>query len=114
MTESPAIHSPMSEEHEKHLAGIINDLARDVSKKYRKGQEEHGGALWRRPVWKDTWDEVLDLCTYVHTLRLQLGVIADLALQGASDESLCAAQSRENCRQILAVLQGFPSAQDKK
>ena len=39
MTESPAIHSPMSEEHEKHLAGIINDLARDVSKKYRKGQK---------------------------------------------------------------------------
>ena len=27
MTELPAIHSPMSEEHEKHLAGIINDLA---------------------------------------------------------------------------------------
>jgi len=114
MTESAAIHSPMSEEHEKHLAGIINDLARDVSKKYRKGQEEHGGALWRRPVWKDAWDEILDLSVYMHTMRLQLGVIADLALQGASDESLCAAQSRENCRQILAVLQGFPSAQDKK
>jgi hypothetical protein len=104
----------MSEEHEKHLAGILVDLTRDVSKKYRKGQEEHGGALWRRPVWKDAWDEVLDLCTYVHTLRLQLGVIADLALQGASDESLAASQSRENCRQILAVLQGFPSAHDKK
>lgn len=114
MTESPPIHSPMSEEHEKHLAGILVDLTRDVSKKYRKGQEEHGGALWRRPVWKDAWDEVLDLCTYVHTLRLQLSVIAELALQGAADDSLAASQSRENCRQILAVLQGFPSAQDKK
>jgi len=114
MIESPAIHSPMSEEHEKHLAMILADLGRDVSKKYRKGQEEHGGALWRRPVWKDAWDEILDLSVYMHTMRLQLGVIADLALQGASDESLCAAQSRENCRQILAVLQGFPSAQDKK
>jgi hypothetical protein len=104
----------MSEEHEKHLAGILVDLTRDVSKKYRKGQEEHGGALWRRPVWKDAWDEVLDLCTYVHTLRLQLSVIAELALQGAADDSLAASQSRENCRQILAVLQGFPSAHDKK
>lgn len=106
--------SQMSPEHEKHLAGILSDLVRDVSAKYRRGQDEHGGALWRRPVWKDTWDEVLDLCTYVHTLRLQLGVIGDLALQGASDDSLCASQSRENCRQILAVLEGFPSGQDKK
>jgi hypothetical protein len=114
MTESPAIHKPMSEEHEKHLAGILVDLTRDVSKKYRKGQEEHGGALWRRPVWKDAWDEILDLSVYMHTMRLQLGVIAELALQGAADDSLAASQSRENCRQILAVLQGFPSAQDKK
>ncbi len=104
----------MSPEHEKHLAGILADLVRDVSKKYRRGQAEHGGALWRRPVWKDTWDEVLDLCTYVHTIKLQLGVIADLALMGAADESVAASQSRESCRQILAVLQGFPSAADKK
>ena len=105
---------PMSPEHEKPLAGILADLVKDVSAKYRKGQDEHGGALWRRPVWKDTWDEVLDLCTYVHTLRLQLSVIADLALRGAADESVAASDSRESCRQILAVLHGFPSAADKK
>ena len=104
----------MSPEHEKHLAGILSDLVKDVDAKYRKGQEEHGGALWRRPVWKDAWDEVLDLCTYVHTLKMQLSVIAELALMGAADESVVAAQSRESCRQILAVLQGFPSAEDKK
>ena len=104
----------MSPEHEKHLAGILADLVKDVSAKYRKGQDEHGGALWRRPVWKDTWDEVLDLCTYVHTQRLQLSVIADLALRGAADESVAASDSRESCRQILAVLHGFPSAADKK
>ena len=114
MTESPAIHEPMSPEHEKHLQGVLNDLIKDVDLKYRRGQAEHSGAIWRRPVWKDAWDEILDLAVYMHTMRLQLGVIADLALQGASDESLAASQSRENCRQILAVLQGFPSAQDKK
>ena len=104
----------MTPEHEKHLAGILRDLTRDLDAKYRKGQEEHGGALWRRPVWKDAWDEVLDLSVYMHTMRLQLSVIAELALQGAADSSVAASQSRENCRQILAVLQGFPSAQDKK
>jgi len=104
----------MTPEHEKHLAGIIRDLTTDVDAKYRAGQDQHGGALWRRPVWKDAWDEVLDLCTYVHTLKMQLSVIAELALMGAADESVVAAQSRESCRQILAVLQGFPSAQDKK
>jgi len=104
----------VSPEHEKHLAGILSDLVKDVDAKYRKGQDQHGGALWRRPVWKDAWMEVLDLCTYVHTLKMQLSVIAELALIGAADESVVAAQSRESCRQILAVLQGFPSAQDKK
>ena len=106
--------SPMSPEHEKHLAGILSDLVKDVDAKYRKGQDQHGGALWRRPVWKDAWDEILDLCTYHHTLRMQLSVIADLALLGASDESVAASSSRESCRQILAVLEGFPSAVDKK
>jgi hypothetical protein len=104
----------MGPEHEKHLQGVLNDLIKDVDLKYRRGQEEHGGAIWRRPVWKDAWDEILDLTVYMHTMRLQLGVIAELALQGAADDSLAASQSRENCRQILAVLQGFPSAQDKK
>jgi len=104
----------MSPEHEKHLASILSDLVKDVDAKYRKGQEEHGGALWRRPVWKDAWMECLDLCTYLHTLRMQLSVIADLALLGASDDSVAASSSRESCRQILAVLEGFPSAVDKK
>jgi len=104
----------MSPEHEKHLASILSDLVKDVDAKYRKGQDQHGGALWRRPVWKDAWDEILDLCTYHHTLRMQLSVIADLALLGASDESVAASSSRESCRQILAVLEGFPSAADKK
>jgi len=104
----------MSPEHRKHLATIINDLTHDVQEKYIKGQLEHGGALWRRPVWKDAWDEVLDLCTYMHTLKLHLGVIADMALQGAADESVAAATSREKCRQILAVLHGLPGAEDKK
>ena len=104
----------MSSEHERHLSGILSDLVKDVSSKYRKGQAQHGGALWRRPVWRDAWDEVLDLCTYVHTLKLQLSVIADLALRGAADESVAASDSREACRQILAVLEGFPSAADKK
>jgi hypothetical protein len=104
----------VTSEHEKHLAGIIRDLTKDLDAKYRKGQDQHGGALWRRPVWKDAWDECLDLCTYLHTLRMQLSVIADLALRGAADESVAASDSRESCRQILAVLHGFPSAADKK
>ena len=104
----------MTPEHEKHLAGIIRDLTRDIDLKYRRGQAEHSGALWRRPVWRDAWDEILDLAVYMHTLKMQLSVIAEIALIGAADESVVAAQSRESCRQILAVLEGFPSAADKK
>jgi len=56
----------------------------------------------------------VDLVAYVYTHRIQLGAIADLALAGASDESLAASLARENCRKILHILQGMPSGFDKR
>jgi hypothetical protein len=41
-------------------------------------------------------------------------VIADLALKGAEDTSVAAADSRAACVKILQVLQGLPGYEDKK
>jgi len=104
----------MSPEHELHLQAMLETFTKDFSAKYRRGQQEHGGALWLRPCWSDAMQEVVDLVAYVYTHRIQLGAIADLALAGASDESLAASLARENCRKILHILQGMPSGFDKR
>ena len=104
----------MSKEHELHLASILEAFIKDFSKKYRRGQAEHGGALWMRPCWSDAISEVIDLVAYVYTHKVQLAVIADLALKGAEDSSVAAADSRAACVKILQVLQGMPGSEDKK
>ena len=111
---SANISKPMSKEHELHLASIMEVLVRDFSKKYRKGQEEHGGALWLRPCWSDAISEVLDLVAYVYSHKVQLAVIADLALKGAEDKTVAAAEARESCVRILQILQGMPGYEDKR
>ena len=108
------VTSPMSKEHELHLQSILEAFVKDFSKKYRKGQEEHGGALWMRPCWSDAISEVLDLVSYVYTHKVQLAVIADLAIKGAEDTSVAAADSRAACVKILQVLQGLPGYEDKR
>ena len=111
---TPGVTPPMSKEHELHLASIMEAFVRDFSRKYRKGQEEHGGALWLRPCWSDAISEVLDLVAYVYSHKVQLSVIADLALKGAQDRSVAAADARESCVRILQILQGMPGYEDKK
>ena len=110
---SANISKPMSKEHELHLASIMEVFVRDFSKKYRKGQEQHGGALWLRPCWSDAISEVLDLVAYVYSHKVQLSVIADLALKGAEDKTVAAAEARESCVRILQILQGMPGYEDK-
>lgn len=108
------IQPPMSPEHELHLKAVLETFNKDFSAKYRRGQEEHGGALWLRPCWSDAMQEAVDLVAYLYTHRIQLGAIADLALAGCTDESVAASLARENCRKILHILQGMPSGFDKR
>jgi len=52
------------------------------------------------------------MVAYAYTLKIQLSAVADLALAGCEDESLCASLARENCRKILSILQGLPKISD--
>jgi len=111
---TPSVTPPMSKGHELHLQAVLEAFVKDASRKYRKGQEEHGGALWMRPCWSDLLQEVVDLVFYSYTHKIQLATIADLALAGAADDSVAAAKSRESCVKILRILQGIPGYEDKK
>lgn len=62
----------MTPEQELHLAEIKADFIKQVDAKYRKGQEEHGGNLWKKPgVLEMLMDECVDFFVYAYVLRQQ-------------------------------------------
>jgi hypothetical protein len=64
---------------EVHLAEIQQSIAKQVNTKYRVGQAEHGGDLWKRsPLVEDLIEEALDQMTYALTLKSQLGRVKKL------------------------------------
>lgn len=55
----------------EHLNHIVTWFIGHVTKKYMQGQHEHGGRLWRKPVWKFMRDEVIDMVVYFQVLEEQ-------------------------------------------
>jgi predicted component of type VI protein secretion system len=65
----------MTKNHEKHLEQIKQAVAVRLDGKYRRGQKEHGGSLWMRPMedlLEDAIDEAIDQLTYLITARARL------------------------------------------
>jgi hypothetical protein len=63
----------MTNEQERHLDDIKYNFIKDVNRKYRHGQDEHGGDLWLKPGMIDhAIDEVIDLAVYLYTIRDQI------------------------------------------
>lgn len=50
---------------EDHLQGMVAWLSRRVAAKYRAGQLEHGGRLWRKPMLAQLLAEAVDLVVYL-------------------------------------------------
>jgi len=62
----------MTLDHENHLREIKYDFLNEVDKKYRAGQLEHGGSLWKKPgVLEMLMEECIDMYVYAHVLRSQ-------------------------------------------
>ena len=58
---------------EEHLQQIREAFCRDLERKYRAGQLEHGGRMWEKAgMLSHAIDEVVDLVAYLYTLRAQL------------------------------------------
>jgi len=63
----------MTAKHNQHLAGIIKDFNSLVTKKYKKGQREHGGSLWLKKDLIDmAIEEAADQVVYLLTLKQQI------------------------------------------
>ena len=55
----------------EHLNHIVTWFISHATKKYMAGSEQHGGRLWRKPVWKYMRDEVIDQVVYFQVLEEQ-------------------------------------------
>jgi hypothetical protein len=74
---------------EQHLEIIVTKLIEDLSAKYHKGQQEHGGQLWQKPgMLKMLRQEHLDALVYEHTLHYQIQSALDYLTNG--DTQSCA------------------------
>lgn len=62
----------MTVDQEVHLKRIKDWICEKIDKKYRAGQKEHGGDLWKKPaVFDFLLEEVIDLVVYAKTLQDQ-------------------------------------------
>ena len=60
-----------------HVAGLLTWLYNVLPRKYRQGQDEHGGELYAKPgALSNLEEEVSDLVVYHKTARDQLAALA--------------------------------------
>jgi hypothetical protein len=63
----------MTPEQENHLGEIKETFCSLVDAKYRKGQEEHGGNLWKKKGLIDmAIEEAIDQVAYLLSLKRQI------------------------------------------
>jgi hypothetical protein len=56
----------------EHLQHLVEQVDARLDAKYRAGQAEHGGSLWRKPnLTEQAIDEAVDQLTYLLTKRNQ-------------------------------------------
>lgn len=62
----------MSPEQEQHLQRVKDWICEKIDKKYRAGQAEHGGDLWKKEkVFDFLIDEVIDMVVYTESIEEQ-------------------------------------------
>ena len=54
-----------------HKLFVAKSTADEIVKKYEKGQEEHGGKLWRKPIMDYIGEEIIDMVIYWATFKTQ-------------------------------------------
>lgn len=63
----------MTPEQLTHITKIIHNFTSLATAKYQKGQEEHGGDLWKKKGLIDqAIDEAIDQIVYLLTIKQQL------------------------------------------
>ena len=63
---------------EEHMDVMMSSFESAWREKYRKGQAEHGGKLWRKSTFAFLVEETLDFVSYVGVLAPQLKRVEEL------------------------------------
>lgn len=87
----------MTTSQEAHLARVKERFTQLVDAKYRAGQEENGGYLWRKKMLPNVLEEVVDQVCYVLTLEEQLEEVKNLCVA----KDIKPAEALEKIRRIL-------------
>jgi hypothetical protein len=77
----------MTENQTLHATAIAAKNTLKIHDKYKTGQAEHGGDLWRKPLIGELDQEITDLVIYAATIKDQLGNIRDLLTELETDYS---------------------------
>ncbi len=70
----------MTPMREKHLERVKERASQLIDKKYRAGQSEHGGNLWRKKMLPNLIEETLDMMVYALTLEEQIEEVKNLCV----------------------------------
>lgn len=90
----------MTVAQEKHLKRLKERFVALLDAKYRAGQTEHGGNLWRKRMVPNIVEETLDLAAYTLTLEQQVEDIKDVCVAGESGE-MTARDALKKIRRLL-------------
>lgn len=86
---------------EQHIEAIIEAWAGCIRRKYLRGQEEHGGRLWRKPCLDRLLEEIDDLVVYASVLQDHLLAIEGIARAAVHYEI----DPREACEVIVNIIE---------
>jgi hypothetical protein len=64
----------------QHENLVVTWIAEWVRRKYKAGQVEHGGKLWRKRMMPHVIEEIVDLVVYIFTMHSQLLQIEELLI----------------------------------
>lgn len=91
-----------------HLETVTTNALMDIRAKYRKGQAEHGGEIWRKGlatlIGPEIRAEAIDLVVYTECLNVGLNEIRRLAIDLTHVDAPAGAQ--QIGKRILAILDG--------
>lgn len=90
----------MTGTQEAHLRRIKERCGALLDAKYRAGQREHGGNLWKKPMVGRIIEESLDLVVYSLTLEQQLEEVRGVCCAGERGEI----SARDALRKIRELL----------
>jgi hypothetical protein len=80
------LHSREYQSPGDHIASIIAELPDRFLGKYKSGQEEHGGKLWRKSCLRQLENELIDALIYFKVIEYQHELAREVLIDALNGE----------------------------